>query len=68
VSLKSAPYYWVECDRCGVSAEDGGDFTAWQHPDTAEIAPEEAGWHIEGGNHLCVNCTPPDRDEFEETP
>lgn len=34
MSLQSRPYYWVTCDYpgCGVSAEEGGDYTAWQDP------------------------------------
>ena len=55
MSLKSKPYYWVICDICGVSAQSG-DFTAWSDQVVPEDEAEDAGWHCEGGNHVCEDC------------
>lgn len=63
MSIQSAPYYWVACDVCGISAQEGSDYTAWKDRDTCEIEPEASGWHIEGGNHVCEDCTPAWRED-----
>ena len=66
MSLRSAPYWWYECDRCGVSAQDGSDYSAWQEKAAAVLEPEDAGWWIDDDGHaLCDECQPPDRDEYE---
>lgn len=64
--IASAPYYWVVCDVCGVSAQEGSDYSAWSDRDTCEIEPGEMDWHIEGGNHVCPDCLPGDREDLEE--
>lgn len=59
MSIKSKPYYWVECDfpDCGVSAQEGSDYTAWGDVDTAEETARDADWWTsEGGEqHYCDN-------------
>lgn len=68
MTIKSAPFYWVECDRCGVSAEEGGDYASWGDAQQAAESADDAGFHIEGGNHVCENCIPhpPDWDDEHE--
>lgn len=61
MSIKSAPYYWVECDLCGAPLETS-EYTAWQAPDQAEDEAYYSAWHIQGGNHLCYDCLPPTPD------
>ena len=55
MSLRSAPYFWIECDNCGSRCEYG-DFTAWSDADQAvDLAPD---WSCEGGKHHCPDCPP----------
>lgn len=63
MAIKSAPYYWVVCDVCGVSAQEGSEYSAWGDKGGAEEMVLDSDWHVEGGNHLCEDCTPMDRDE-----
>jgi hypothetical protein len=65
MSLVSAPYWWYECDRCGASAQDGSDYSAWKDKGTADIEPEERGWWVDGEHALCDECDPGDRESFE---
>jgi hypothetical protein len=65
VSLKEGPCYWVVCDRCG-ERNDGGDFCIWVEPDGALDDVDGSGWWAEGGNHICPDCTPTDRDDDED--
>lgn len=67
MTIKSAPYFWAECDRCGESAAQG-DYSAWRDPDSAEIEADGGDWYCEGGNHVCDQCMPhpPDWDDEHE--
>lgn len=67
MSLKSAPYYWVECDGCGLSAEEGTDHAAWQQEWVAYQNAEDADFRAVpqfGGQegltlpdlHYCLDC------------
>jgi hypothetical protein len=66
MSLQSAPYWWAVCDLCGVSAQDSGDYAAWPEPEGADDEAFNLNWHVEGGNHICLTCTPLDRDDDED--
>ena len=70
MSIKSAPYYWMVCDGCGVSAQDGQEFTAWQDKAGAVASACDAGWlTTEDGRHWCeMSCTTWSDDEDERVP
>lgn len=56
MSVKSEPYFWVTCDLCGVSAQEGSEHSAWVDSEQAEEEAEYSDWHVEGSNHLCPAC------------
>jgi hypothetical protein len=58
MTIKSKPYYWVECNRCGESAQEDSDYSAWADDDQAESAAEEIGWSIRSDRkaHHCPEC------------
>lgn len=61
MSLKSAPYYWVECDDCGLSAEEGGDYAAWALEAVARDNAYNADFcelEVPGEalQHFCYDC------------
>jgi len=68
MSVQQVPMYRVICDRCGISAHEHGDYYAWTEVEGAEIEADASDWTIEGGNHLCPDCTPTWRDDEEESP
>ena len=64
--IKSAPYYYAECDNCGVRAEYEGDIGAWEQ---AHAAADEAiadDWTEKDGKFHCPSCPPLDVDEEAE--
>jgi hypothetical protein len=56
MSVKSKPFYWLECDECAHSSQDDGDYSAWAHESTAIDEANDSGWLIEDGRHLCESC------------
>ena len=57
MSLKSAPYYWVECDNCGTRC-DYGEFAAVYEAIEAEDLARDRDWSCEHGKHHCPHCPP----------
>ena len=56
MSVKEAPYYWVECDDCGERCEYG-DFSAMGDAGQAIDGALEADWSEDGsGKHHCPSC------------
>lgn len=55
MSLKSAPYYWVTCDKCDVKA-DYYEHSAWAEQWTAVEYAEADGWITDGDKHFCDGC------------
>lgn len=55
MSVKSEPYYWLECDEsgCGVKSTYGGEYTAWSHVNEAIEDAEGCGWAVVDGKHYC---------------
>ena len=62
MSLKSALYYWVECDNCGDRCEYG-DFSAYGDIGQAIDGAIADDWTEQGGRHHCPNCEPLDLEE-----
>jgi hypothetical protein len=61
MSLKSAPYYWVECDRCGIKASEGCDIEAWRqdwaaYDDASNADFKEVQQGSEATLHFCIDC------------
>lgn len=76
MSLKSAPFFWLECDDCGVKSTNCSDYVAWQDADMAEEEASCSDWYTEDGihycfdcrnKHICVECVKPSHDLVEET-
>lgn len=55
MSVKSAPYYWLECDHegCGLKSTYGGEYTAWSDESGAIEDATGSGWLIIDGKHYC---------------
>jgi hypothetical protein len=53
--LKSAPYYWVECDNCG-NRIDYGDFSALADDGQAVDGALDSEWTTDGDRWHCFNC------------
>jgi hypothetical protein len=75
MSIKSEPYYWVECDweGCGLSASEGGDYSAWKQPDGAVEDAAAGDWltvtSADGTErHYCNEHTHWSEDEDETVP
>ena len=58
--IKSAPYYWVECDGCGERAEYD-EFAAWS--EKSQAIDYAADWTQDGEKFHCPACPPLDVDE-----
>ena len=55
MALKSAPYYWIECDGCGKRC-DYDDYSAWDNSRTAIDYAIEADWTTDGERRHCGSC------------
>jgi hypothetical protein len=55
MTLKSAPYFWVECDTCGIRAEYG-DFSAMSDASSAIDGAVDSEWSTQGERHHCPAC------------
>jgi hypothetical protein len=53
--IKSAPYYWVECDKCGARCEYG-DFSAMSDAGAAVDDAVSDDWTARGEQHHCPSC------------
>ena len=56
--VRSAPYYWLECDGCEARVPDAwGDTTGWSLREDAEYYAHDADWeHTDDGLWLCPTC------------
>jgi hypothetical protein len=55
--IKSAPYYWVECDNCGERCEYG-EFSAFANSGAAIDSATDSDWTSQGERHHCPDCPP----------
>jgi hypothetical protein len=66
MSVKSATFHWLECDRCGCRvASEYGEGMVHHEVREAEDAATDQDWHVEGGHHLCESCTPPHGPDWD---
>lgn len=74
MTLKQAPYYWLECDGCGDLSTEHSEFTAWQDFGYAIDSALDWDWQVYTFNdkdvHLCPDCTPQNEhgEPWEEIP
>lgn len=80
MSVKSKPYYWLECDDCGVKSTEHGEYTAWVSVEDARSeaedwdgnwvsAPDDIDWcGTCRDKHVCRECDKPSDDLAPEDP
>lgn len=57
MTIKSAPYYWVECDECNTRHEPGGgEYSALAKAADAIDEAETDDWTTDGERHHCPTC------------
>ncbi|MFD6400795.1 hypothetical protein [Nocardia sp. NPDC060249] len=64
--IRPVTYYEAICDKCGVSAHEGGDISAWGDAELALEDAEGCDWVTPGsappgplttaGRHYCPEC------------
>jgi len=57
MSVKSAPFYWLECDGCGDKSTLDGEYAAWGDVSGAEDDARGIDWLILDDRHFCSDCT-----------
>jgi uncharacterized protein (UPF0128 family) len=66
MSVKSKPYFWVECDgdRCTAKVPDGDEYSACEELKQVIESAQEFGWVITmAGKLYCEDCvTEDDKD------
>lgn len=56
MAIKTAPYYWLECDQCGKRC-DYGEFAAYADESYAlGEAVDGLDWTTDGQRHHCPDC------------
>lgn len=55
MSIKSAPFYWLECDNCGKRA-DYGEFVSLEDEDQAISVALDSEWTTDGERYHCPDC------------
>lgn len=61
MTVKSAPYYWLECDGedCNRKSTEHSDYAAWADEAQAkDDAREGSDWQVKDGKHYCDQCRP----------
>jgi len=71
MTLKSAPFYWLVCDRCGKRA-DYGENIAMSHAGDARDIAADSEWLITGHptdeHHYCESCHVWDEEQDKSVP
>ncbi len=68
MSYEEVPMYRLVCDRCGLSAQEGGDYYAWADKDSAKAEAEDANWLFTGDGEFCEDCTTWDEKRDDRVP
>lgn len=53
--IKSAPYYWIECDNCGSGCESSECSAFADSVDAVDTVMDE-DWTCDGVRHHCAKC------------
>jgi protein-arginine kinase activator protein McsA len=56
MTIKSAPYYWVQCDGCKKTATYMDEYSAWSRESEAIDHAIEDEWTTDGEKHHCSEC------------
>lgn len=62
MALRSADFYWLECDECGVKSTENSDVAAWGEIEHAVDEARDSEWCIiehfvvEKSKHYCSDC------------
>lgn len=56
MSVKKVEMYTVVCDNCGVSADEGTEFSCWNDENYATDVAMESGFIRENESHYCQDC------------
>lgn len=57
MAIKSAPYYWLECDGCGTRHEPGGgEYSALASAADAIDDAIADDWSTDGERYHCTSC------------
>ena len=58
MSIRSAPYYWLECDSCAARCPDSDDeIQAWASREAAVDYARDNDWSITKKRQRCRVCT-----------
>lgn len=58
MSVKSAPFYWLECDGCDIKSTEDSEYSAWSDRGDAIDHAVDCGWLMSGDGHYCDECAP----------
>jgi len=63
--VRSAPFYWIECDTCQTRCpEDDDEIISWKDQQQAHIVAEDAEWHHAGNDvWACPACAALDGED-----
>jgi predicted lipoprotein with Yx(FWY)xxD motif len=65
--IKEVTMYTIVCDRCGVDACEGQDYSAWSDIDGARESTTD-GWLLIEDKDYCENCQQWNDDESQLIP
>lgn len=66
--MKEVTMYTVVCDRCGTSADEGTDYSAWTCQDGARMTAEANGYMVIDDKDYCSDCVELDEETDEWKP
>lgn len=68
MAYEEVTMYRLICDRCGVSAQEDGDYYAWADKDSAQEEARDADWLFTEDGQFCDDCTTWDEDRDDRIP
>lgn len=66
--IREVIMYTVVCDRCGTSADEGTDYSAWTCQDGARLTAEGNDYMVIEGKDYCPDCVTLDEESDEYKP
>lgn len=54
--IKELKMYTVVCDKCGISADDGTEYSCWSDESFAWDVASDSSWIEEQDKHYCPDC------------
>ena len=69
MSTVEVKMFSLVCDRCGVDANEGTDYSAWGDDQTSRELAHDEGWiTTDDGKDWCCDCIEWDEDGNEQRP